>query len=111
MKIKSDKNFIFNAFIEKNPGFFSRNTDIKQNIISYKNKFKGFVDALKKIEKEDYLNYLINEGIDTFEGENTIDCFLLLFSRCNNQQKYLYKLFLTFPKEFKLNLKIIFYQL
>ena len=37
------------------------------------------------------------------ETENTIDYFLLLFSHCYNEPKNLYKLFLYFPKVFKIN--------
>ena len=73
---------------------FFKNLDVEQNIISYKNKCKRFINTLKQIEKANYLNYLINEGINIFEGENTIDYFLLLFSHHYNQPKYLNKLFL-----------------
>ena len=103
IKIKSEKNFVFKPDVLKITDLFSFNKPIEQNKISYKNKFIGFINTLTKLNKENYLDDLIDEGINAFEGENTIDYFILLFSRCYNKPKYLYKLFSKFPKDFKLD--------
>ena len=103
MKIKSEKNFVFKPDVLQITDLFSFNIPIEQNKISYKNKCIGFIRTLTKLNKEEYLDELIDEGINTFEGENTIDYFILLFSRCYNKPRYLYKLFSKFPKDFKLD--------
>ena len=66
----------------KKKTFFS-NTRIEQNIISYKNKFIEFIDALTKSNKDNYMDALISEGINAFTAEKADDYYIY----CRN---YLY---------------------
>ena len=79
---------------------FFRNQSINQTIIGFKEKFIGFCEALKYKNKISYDKNLVHEAINTFERDQTIEYFLLLFSHCYNQ-KDVYKLFCLFPPEIK----------
>ena len=80
MKIKSKISFIFKPDIEKIS--FFRNKKIDQLIIGYRDKFIGFYESLITENKENYLNNLALEGINTFEGDNTFVYFILILSHC-----------------------------
>ena len=97
LKTKSKISFQFKPqlVIEK----FLFNNDVDQTIISYKDKYIGFCEALKKLNNNSYEKILVHEAIDTFEGNKTLQYFLLLFSHCN--QKDIYKLFCLFPTDIK----------
>ena len=107
MQTKGKISFLFNITLEKDKFLsYFRNKEVKQNIISYKTKFICFYEALKKEKKsnEKYIGSLLEEGINSFEGDKSIDYFILLFSNCYKQNsKLLYKLFLQFSKEFNYN--------
>ena len=88
MNIKSEISFGFKPDVEK-INFF-KNESIDQLKISYRLKFIGFYEALNQEDKdkEKILNKLISEGINTYEGDNSFEFFILLFSKCLNKKMY-----------------------
>ncbi len=98
LKIKSKITFDFKPKLEIE-NFFFKNTDYPQTDISYKYKLIGFYDALTKHNKISYEKILFHEAIDTFEGNKTLEYFLLLFAHCDEND--IYKLFCLFPKDIK----------
>ena len=107
IKIRYKIYFAFKTELEKIK--FFRNKNIEQSVISYKDKFIYFIKALDKIqnekenEKENYFTSLVNQTIDTIEGEKNLEYFILLLSYCYEEEKSLYKLFLYFSDDFKSN--------
>ena len=81
MNIKSEISFVFKPDVEKINIF--KHESIDQSKISYRLKFIRFYEALiqEDKDKENAIKKLISEGINTFEGDNSFEYFILLFSK------------------------------
>ena len=101
MNIKSEISFVFKPDVEKL--IFFKNESIDQSKISYRLKFIRFYEDLiqENKDKENAIKKLISEGINTFEGDNSFEYFILLFSKCFKQNN-IFKLLSLFPKDFKI---------
>ena len=99
-KIRQKVGFIFQTELKKKNSILSKKEKIEQNNISFKDKFEEFYESLEILNKMEYLNYLINEAIDTLKGEPTFEYFILLICHCYND-KNINLLFENKPKEFK----------
>ena len=98
LKIKSKIAFDFKPKLEIE-NWILKNTEISQTDISYKDKLFGFYEALPNQNKISYEKNLFHEAIDTFEGNKTLEYFLILFAHCDKSD--IYKLFCLFPKDIK----------
>ena len=99
-KISKKVVFTFLTELKKKRSILSKYEIIEQNNISFKDKFEEFYESLKVLNKMEYLNYLINEAIDTLKGEPTFEYFILLICHCYND-KNINLLFKNKPKKFK----------
>jgi hypothetical protein len=98
LKIKSKITFDFKPKLELE-NWIWKNKEIPQTDISYKDKLIVFYEALTNQNKISYEKNLFHEAIDTFEGNKTLQYFLLLFAHCDTND--IYKLFCLFPKDIK----------
>jgi len=101
MNIKSEISFVFKPDEEKINLFKIESID--QSKKSYRLKFIRFYEALiqEDKDKENAIKKLISERINTFEGNNSFEYFILLFSKCFKQNN-IFKLLSLFPKDFKI---------